>query len=147
MHRIRAAGLLAATAVFFAACGNGSTDLDGPYDLVVRGSAGFKEPHGGQPIQVALVDEDGRVRASRSGVVSATEDPPFEFGFPGELLSGRVYSLRYWIDSNIDGGDEGVCDAPEIDHQWKFQIAVGYWNVEWTAVYDVGLMADVCDTF
>ncbi|MGD2068410.1 MAG: hypothetical protein PVI57_06970 [Gemmatimonadota bacterium] len=147
MHPIRPAGLLAAMTVLLAACGTESTDLDGPYDLVVRGSADFGEPHGGQPIEVALVDEEGRVKATRSGVVSATADPSFQFDFPEELLSGRVYSLRYWIDSNIEGGDEGECDPPEIDHQWRFQIAVGYWNVEWTAVYDVGLMADVCDTF
>ena len=145
MNRARA--LLLLFSIPLAAACDTSTDLQGPFDLTFRGRASFGGPHGGQAIEMALLDQDGVVQEIQTGTVSPTSDPAFEFVFRNALVSGESYGIRFWIDSNFDGGTVGECDPPEIDHQWGFFVSTISGNVELTAQHDPSIMTEVCDSF
>ena len=93
--------------------------LPGGYDLTFSGDASFRGPHGGQVIHVTVETAGGEKVASREGTVSSTANPSFSFDFGDVLNQGQSYVIKYWIDSNFDGGTKGVCDEPGRDHQWK----------------------------
>ena len=95
----------------------------GPFDLTFSGDASFQGAHGGQGIEVAVVNrETGEVIDMASGTVSATADPSFQFSFPDALQRGEHYFIDYWIDSNFGGGTAGTCDPPATDHQWRNEL-------------------------
>jgi hypothetical protein len=116
-------------------------------DLTFSGDASYQGPHGGQDISVSVVrSSDGAVVATQSGMVSAATDPSFSFSFPGLLVIGIAYDVEYWIDSNFGGGDVGVCDAPDIDHQWRVNVPSVAGDVDITEAHDPGAITDVCGT-
>ena len=93
------------------------------FDLAFSGDASFQGAHGGQALQVAVVDEEiGAVVATDATTVSGSDDPAFSFDFPGLLIRERSYHLDYWIDSNFGGGTAGICDPPANDHQWRIEL-------------------------
>lgn len=117
-------------------------------DLNFTGDASFQGPHGGQMISAGLVRaSDGLVVATQSGTVSATADPSFSFSFAGQLVIGVSYEVHYWIDSNFGGGSAGVCDAPNIDHQWRVDIGLIDADADISEAHDAGAITDVCATF
>jgi len=124
--------------------GNGD---DGPFDLVFAGDATFQAPHGGQDISIALVDSDGNVLETMTGVVSADDDPTFSFTFDDALEDGESYEVHYWIDSNFEGGTEGECDAPPDDHMWNIAINNVSADVDRTEIHDATALEDVCSSF
>ncbi|MFM9269596.1 hypothetical protein ACJ7V3_04940 [Halomonas elongata] len=117
-------------------------------DLTFQGDASFGGPHGGQSIQVALIDTaSGEVLGMESGEVSADADPAFAFDFPGALQEGGSYAVHYWIDSNFGGGSVGSCDEMQNDHQWNVPIEADGGDVSHVESHDPSTLASVCDTF
>lgn len=114
--------------------------------LGFEGDASFQGAHGGQDIAVAILDEDGSVVGRANGTVSASDDPAFSFSFPG-LLLGQSYRAHYWIDSNFQGGTEGVCDPVDDDHQWRVDLGEVMGDVSRTEDHEPGAQMDVCATF
>lgn len=114
--------LVSALLLLTGACENDAafSPPSGPFDLTFSGDASFQGPHGGQSIEVAVIDaSSGETVETASGTVSATEDPSFEFFFEGALTRGEHYYIDYWIDSNFSDGSVGTCDPPANDHQWR----------------------------
>ncbi len=123
-------------------CDSFTVDLDFALD------ASFQAAHGGQEVYAAVVLAlDGTVITRRSGTVSATADPAFSFSFPRGLTIGTAYQVRYWIDSNFNGGTEGACDPKANDHQWVAAIAAPTDDVSVTEDHTPGNTTDVCDSF
>jgi len=118
----------------------------GPYQLTFSLDASFQAPHGGQPIEIAVV-RSGVVVAQASGMVSATQNPSFSFAAGAVLEQGITHEVHYWIDSNIGGGTPGVCDPRAIDHQWSTEFVFPVNNVNFTVSYQPALTEDVCNTF
>jgi len=155
--RMQSAGLLALSALAVAlaattpACENKSDDLTGsgpPYDLRFSLDATFQAPHGGQPIEWALVRSSGGVIEDQgSGTISATASPSFSFFSQAVMDKGEDYEIHYWIDSNIGGGTAGVCDPKAIDHQWRVELLSVTNDVSFTTSYQPALTEDVCATF
>lgn len=117
-------------------------------DLTFQGDASFGGPHGGQAIQVALVEaSSGDVLATQSGEVSADADPAFSFEFPGALEEGGSYRVNYWIDSNFGGGSVGSCDELQQDHQWSRDIEMSDGAVSHVETHDPSTLTAVCDSF
>lgn len=118
-------------------------------DLVFQGDASFHGAHGGQAIQVAVVESDtGKVVAKQSGTVSKTADPAFSFTFPGVLEAGKPYEVHYWIDSNFGGGTVGHCDDKSHDHQWNVSLGtVDGGNMTHVEKHRPAETSDVCKTF
>ncbi|MEQ6916334.1 hypothetical protein [Halomonas aquatica] len=120
----------------------------GGHDLTFQGDASFGGPHGGQAVQVALVDAaSGEVLETKSGTVSADVSPAFSFDFPGALNEGSSYEVHYWIDSNFGGGTEGSCDPKGTDHQWSVSLEGSGEAVTHAESHDPGAQSDVCATF
>lgn len=138
----RSVSLLAT--LFLGACGT-PLGSDGPFDLTFQGDATFQEAHGGQTVSVAV--RGGTVLATKSGTVSSTEDPSFSFTFRDLLIDGASYRVHYWIDSNFGGGQPGVCDPPEIDHQWRVDLGVIESDVTHVESHDPGAVTSVCSSF
>lgn len=114
--------LVSALFLLTVACENDATFTppSGPFDLTFSGDASFQGAHGGQDIEVAVIDANsGQTVETASGTVSATDDPAFEFFFEDALTRGEHYFIDYWIDSNFAGGSAGTCDPPANDHQWR----------------------------
>ena len=104
--------------------GDDPVDTTTTYDLAFTGDDTFQGAHGGQTIHVGIREGSGTLVASETGTVSSSADPSFSFTFTNVLEEGEDYDLEYWIDSNFgDGGTQGVCDPPNVDHQWKIDIA------------------------
>ena len=118
-------------------------------DLAFTGGASFQGPYGGDPISVAVVRaSDGALVAQQTGTVAGTLDPAFSFSFPGLLVRGVAYQIHYWIDSNLGGGNAGVCDPKANDHQWNVVAsAVVTGDVTVNEVLDTSNTVDVCSTF
>lgn len=139
-------GLCAASA-----CGNdGSepTGSDGPFRLSYHLDATFGAPHGGQPIEIAVIRvSNGTTVARTSGVISATQDPSFALETGAILQEGESYHVRYWIDSNFGGGTVGVCDPPAVDHQWSTEFLSVANDIDFIASHQPALIEDVCDSF
>ncbi len=151
--RVASVALLAAAVSTFGACHESShvldpgwNDLDGPFQLKFSLDASFQALHGGQPIEIAVV-RNGVVIALASGTVSATQNPAFSFTAGAVLERGATHQVRYWIDSNIGGGTQGVCDPKTIDHQWSTEFPWPTNDVDFTVSYQQWLIEDVCDTF
>lgn len=128
------------------ACGDdgGSTGPGATFDLTFTGDASFHGAHGGQDIYVFVTGGDGSVVASAEGTVSETQEPAFSFTMEGVLQEGESYTLNYWIDSNFGGGTQGACDAPEVDHQWKIDIAPVSDDVTINDTHRPGEVEQVC---
>ena len=137
--------LLAALVV--GACEDEGVTLDDDYDLTFTGDATFNAAHGGQAIEVAVLDDAGTVIATESGTVSATADPAFSFEFDDVLAIGQNYDIHYWIDSNFNGGAAGTCDPPANDHQWDVDVGTVTGNVTITEDHAPADVVSVCDTF
>lgn len=117
-------------------------------DLTFAGDASYQAPHGDQPIAIAVVPAGGGDPFDvQTGTVSGTDDPAFSFSFPGLLVIGESYEVHYWIDSNFMGGTTGVCDPPDDDHQWSFDIATVNADLQFIETHDPGSTTDVCATF
>ena len=79
MRPLQAVLVLVPLLVAGVAC-SGSDDVvvssgPGPYQLTFSLNASFQGPHGGDPIQIAVVRR-GAVVAQAGGTVSATQNPP-----------------------------------------------------------------------
>jgi hypothetical protein len=141
--------LLLALAPLLVGCGDDEpTDPEVTYDVTFTGDATFQGAHGGQAIQVAVVEQGGEVVAQDEGTVSAEEDPSFEFTFPDAVVAGTSYDLVYWIDSNFaEGAAEGVCEDPGIDHQWRIEIGTVNAPVTINDTHRPGETESVCSVF
>lgn len=115
--------LLVAGAVGHAPDSAVATPARGGYDLTFEGDGSFGGPHGGQTIHVTVETTDGKEVASAEDTVSKTANPSFSFPFKAVLDAGQSYVIKYWIDSNFNGGTEGQCDSPSQDHQWELRPA------------------------
>jgi len=111
----------------------------------LEGDASFHTPHGDESISVAVLTFTGVLVALEQGLVSASADPAFSFTFSSLLVNG-IYEVHYWIDSNVGGGVLGVCNIPEIDHQWSVPFATAE-DVTITEVHDDSDNDLVCSTF
>lgn len=138
-------------AVGLAGCGDddegGMTGPTGPFDFTFQGDASFQGAHGGQEIHVVVEGSAGEVVASETGAVSSSADPSFSFTFSDLLDEGEDYQLKYWIDSNFNGGTAGVCDPPENDHQWSMSIPAATDDVRVTDTHRPTETASVCEAF
>lgn len=114
-------------------------------DLTFAGDASFQGPHGGQEVTVSVLRAtDDLVVANGTATVSSSADPSFSFSFPGRLVIGVEYNVEYWIDSNFGGGTVGVCDATNIDHQWRTSVPAVTGDVEITEDHDPSSITDIC---
>lgn len=114
---------LFALGALLAGCGDDPSQPAPTFDLTFTGDATFQGAHGGQTIHVGVREQgSGELVADMTGTVSSTADPAFSFSFEQVLVEGTSYYLDYWIDSNFGGGQEGTCDSPDIDHQWRMSI-------------------------
>ena len=125
MRHIPSALLLLSLAVLLAgACDDDPASTGETFDLVFIGDASFQGAHGGQAIEIAVVEAGGgAVVASDGGTVSGAGTNAFSFTFDEVLEEGEAYEVHYWIDSNFGGGTAGTCDPPANDHQWSVDIA------------------------
>jgi hypothetical protein len=134
-----------------AACegGGGNSDTNpGPYTLSYSLDDSFQTPHGNEPIRIALVRlSNGLVIDEDIGFVSSTANPTFSFTSTGIMERGQSYAVRYWIDSNINGGTLGLCDDTEFDHQWSTEFFSVTNDINFTVGYEPELVEYVCDTF
>lgn len=146
MRSFSLAGVLVAAALLL---GGASSAMGGEMaNLVFQGDGSFNGAHGGQAIQVAVVEADsGKVVAKQSGTVSKTADPSFSFTFSGVLETGKSYDVDYWIDSNFGGGTVGVCDPKAHDHQWKVPLGTVSGSVALREKHRPAETSDVCETF
>lgn len=118
------------------------------FDLVFTGDATFQGPHGGQTINVGVVEQgSGTLVAEQTGTVAADADPSFSFTFTDVLEEGTSYDLVYWIDSNFAGGQTGVCDAPDDDHQWLIAVGEATDDVTVADTHRPAAVEPVCDLF
>lgn len=133
-----------------AACGGddgGPMESPTTYNLTFTGDETFHNAHGGQTIHVGVREGSGTLVASETGTVSATETPAFSFTFTNALEAGEDYDLEYWIDSNFgDGGTEGQCDPPSVDHQWSIDIAAVTDDVTIDDMHRPSETEDVCSS-
>lgn len=123
--RLRGGATFVAFLALLAGCGDEATEPPTPtYDLTFTGDSTFHSAHGGQTIHVGVFNQgSGEMVADTVGTVSAETDPAFEFTFTDVLAEGESYNLDYWIDSNFGGGDQGSCDSPDVDHQWRIALS------------------------
>lgn len=126
MKRLSLGGVtLVALVSLLAGCDDDATEPEPPatFDLTFTGDSTFHGAHGGQTIHVGVFNQANEEKvADTVGTVSAETAPAFEFIFNDVLVEGESYNLNYWIDSNFGGGEEGSCDSPDVDHQWKIVI-------------------------
>lgn len=126
---------------------DGGTTPTPSYDLTFTGDASFQNAHGDDPIHVGVRDGSGTLVASETGTVSASETPSFSFTFTDALEEGEDYDLEYWIDSNFgDGGTAGECDSPDVDHQWRIDVAAVTDDVTINDSHRPTETEDVCST-
>lgn len=140
------ASLLAAAAL--ACAGDGTTPTNGPYDFTFIGDVTFHGPHPAHTIHVAIIHASDGAKVAETTGMTDTTDPAFSFSLPGVLQHGEAYELHYWIDSNFDqAGTEGVCDIPEVDHQWNRDLGVATSDITRRETHDASTIQDVCSTF
>jgi hypothetical protein len=147
-----AALLIVLASLSLAACSDDNQDVtgptSGPFRMTFSLDSSFQAPHGGQSINIAVLrSSDGVMVAGGDGLVSATEDPSFTFVTGAVLEDGMSYEVHYWIDSNFGVGTPGVCDAKDIDHQWKIEFQSVSGDIEWTESHQPSETEDVCSTF
>ena len=141
--------MIALVPVIVGACGD-DDDITGPvgFQLTFSLDASFGPPHGGDPISWSLVQSSNGFAADfGSGVVSSTADPAFSFTTADVMRRGVDYEVHYWIDSNIGGGTQGVCDAETIDHQWSTELLSVNNDVNLTVPHNPALVENVCSSF
>jgi hypothetical protein len=141
-----------ALAVLFHGCGGGGGGGDGgdpgPFQLTFSMDASFQVPHGDNTIHIAVVrSSDNVVVDGGFDTVSATQNPSFFFVSGAVMERGTDYEVHYWIDSNIGGGTQGVCDPKAIDHQWSVEFPSVTNDKVWTVSYEPLRTEDVCSTF
>jgi len=124
-----ASNLCVALLVTLGACGDNDNGIDfgapapGPYRLTLEGDESFHGLHGGQVINVVVVNRNlGGFLVAEDKVIISLTNGTFDFGFSRLLAEGVDHGVYYWIDSDIGGGTPGTCDPPEIDHQWSATI-------------------------
>jgi hypothetical protein len=149
MRRVPSALLILSLAALAAlACDDDPVETGETFDLVFTGDASFQGAHGGQDIEIAVVEAGGgTVVASDAGTVSATGASAFSFTFDEALEEGEAYEVHYWIDSNFGGGSAGTCDPAANDHQWSVDVASVTQDVTITDTHRPGETGDVCSTF
>lgn len=140
-----------------AACGHDSSEDSngyrsetdpGPFQLTFSLDESFHMPHGNEPIRIALVGlNNGAVLAEDIGTVSSMANPSFIFTTSRIMERGQSYAVRYWIDSNINGGTLGLCDDTEFDHQWSTEFFTVTNNIDFSVGYEPNLLENVCNTF
>lgn len=131
-----------------ACAGDGATSTNGPYDFAFIGDITFHNPHPAHTIHVAVVRAGDGAKVAETTGVTDTTDPAFSFDFPGILEHGEAYRLHYWIDSNFkQSGTEGVCDVPEVDHQWNRDLGIATGDITRRETHDASTIQDVCATF
>ncbi len=162
----RVTGLCIGLLVALGACGIISTSADpnedapcdgfvGPpadnvpsvqFELTFTGDVSFQGPHAGDRVVDALIcpGEDGF--AGGSGSIFGPPET-FSFSVISSVWSGDAYQIYLWIDSNIGGGTEGVCDPPAIDHQWNVTIPTVTGDVNIIFSHDDATVTDVCSVF
>ena len=127
---------------------DGVINTSGPFVLTFRLAADYQDPHGGQPVNWALVQSsDGLRVVTGNGTLSTTGNPAFTLTTGAVLESGIDYELHYWIDSNIDGGALGVCDPEDIDHQGRTIFLAPASDINFVKIYNPDHVEYVCDTF
>lgn len=135
-----------------AGCGDETTEPEPPapsptYDLTFTGDSTFHSAHGGQTIHVGVFNqESGEMVADTVGTVSADASPAFEFTFTDALGEGESYNLDYWIDSNFGGGEDGSCDSPDVDHQWRITLSSVTENVTINDMHRPSETESVCSS-
>ena len=124
---------------------DGVTD-DVQFELTFTGDVSFQGPHAGDRLTDALICTGGDGFSGGSGPIFGPPGPPetISFGFGSTIQSGAEYQIYLWIDSNIGGGTEGVCDPPSIDHQWIVTIPTVTGDVDIIFSHDDATVTDVC---
>jgi hypothetical protein len=130
----------------------------GPYSIRFSLAADFQQ-YGGQTISWALLRSDtGEKLVAGRGTISDTANPPFSVTTGDVMLFGVPHQMHYWIDSNIGGGTEGVCDPvvrdeengeiiEAFDMQWIAPFGGSTDDLVFIAIHRPELVLDVCDTF
>ena len=132
----------------------------GPYALRFS-LAGDFQIYGGQTISWALLRSDnGEKLVAGRGTISATTNPAFSVNTGNVMLLGVPHQMHYWIDSNIGGGTEGVCDPvvrageegdgeilEAFDKQWIAPFGGSTSDLSFIAIHDPDRVLNVCDTF
>ncbi|WP_346795939.1 hypothetical protein R5M92_10790 [Halomonas sp. Bachu 37] len=118
------------------------------YDLTFQGDGSFSYPHAGDNVEAAIVEVNtDEVVAKQSGTIADTTEPAFTLQFDDALEEGKLYDLHYWIDSNFGGGNEGVCDPENIDHQWRIQLGEATGDMTEVVHHAPEELTPVCATF
>ena len=129
----------------------------GPFSLRFSLSAEFQQ-YGGQTISWALLRSDNGERlVAGKGTISDTTNPAYSVNTGDVMLFGVPHQMHYWIDSNIDGGTEGVCDPvvrgeddeiiESYDMQWNAPFGGTTRDLVFIAIHRPELVEDVCDSF
>lgn len=113
------------------------------FELFVWGDASFQGPHAGDRLTEVVICTGGNGLSASSGAIHAPPDT-ISFGFGSTVLAGASYQIYIWIDSNIGGGTEGVCDPPSIDHQWIVTIPPVTGDIHIIFSHDDATVTDVC---
>ncbi len=116
------------------------------FELTFTGDASFQGPHAGDRQTEAIICTGGDGVGASSGAIFAPPET-ISFRFGSTVLAGASYQIYLWIDSNIGGGTEGVCDPPSIDHQWVVTIPPVTGDVNIIFSHDDATVTDVCSAF
>jgi hypothetical protein len=151
MKKIALCSLVAAA--LLAGCGDDDDEgsnpnlATGPYQLTFQGDGSFPGAHAGQALEAAVIRiSDGAVLDVQTTTVAASGDPSFSVTFAPTLDYLAAYRVHYWIDSNFGGGTAGVCEAPNVDHQWSVDIPMA--QITFKDVHRPGASTtNVCTTF
>ena len=118
--------------------------------LTFTGDVSFQGPHAGDRATITTSCTSGDGFLGSGGGSSGPIFGPSQtisFGTGGGIESGAEYQIYIWIDSNIGGGTEGVCDPPAIDHQWIVTIPTVTGDVNIIFSHDDATVTDVCSAF
>jgi hypothetical protein len=130
------------------ACGDPTGD--DIFEWSITGDVSFQAPHAGHIMTSAFVRTRGGLAFDPiGGGGSPISDLPetISFHVGSTVERGETFEFHYWIDSNFGGGTVGVCDSPQIDHQWKVVIPEVQGDVNTVLTHDPTTVTDVCSTF
>ena len=149
---IRFAPALLAGLLILSACSDDddpavTTAMVPTYTLTFMGS-GFT-PHVNQTLTAAAVTSAGTA-VLPAGTTTVAADGMFSLPLADVLMTGVIYNVDFWIDSNFGGGTAGTCDSPAIDHQWRLAVnggAVIAGPVTVTDIHNPATIQSVCASF